>query len=130
MKAPALGSRGQLFAAHGADSGGRTIRLLLPNHAAHFIQAGLEQFLGVERCSAGEQFIKQHAQAVNVAARIDIEAGYFRLLRTHVSRCADELLERREDCLISQALVGGGFGDAKIDNLRHRRAVIDGNENV
>ena len=53
------------------------------------------QFTGVEGRFAGEQFVEQHSQAVNVAAGIDVQAAHLRLLRTHVGGRADELLELR-----------------------------------
>ena len=42
---------------------------------------------------AGQQLVEQHPQAVDVAARIDVQTAHLRLLRTHVGGRADELLE-------------------------------------
>ena len=60
------------------------------------------KLLGVERRLAGQQFVKQHAQAVNVAARVNVQPAHLRLLRTHVGGRADELLEGGEERLVGQ----------------------------
>jgi len=52
---------------------------------------------------------------IYVIAHIDIDAGDLRLLRTHVSRRADELLESGEVRFVGQPLIGGGFGNAEIE---------------
>ena len=90
----------------------------------------MEQGIGIERSSARKQFVKQHAERVDVAARIDVEAGHECLLGTHVSRGADELLVRSENGFVRQPLVRRGLRDPKIDDLRHRYAVIDRYQNV
>ena len=51
--------------------GGSTSRM----QPAHLVKAGLQQFLGVERRAAGEQFVEQHAKAVDVAAGVDVESA-------------------------------------------------------
>ena len=55
--------------------------------------------------SARQQFVEQHAERVDVAARVDVQAAHLRLLRTHVGRRADELLELREERLVGQPLL-------------------------
>ena len=40
------------------------------------------------------------------------------------------MFEGGKDGLIGQALVGGGFGDAKINHLRHRHAVAQGDQDI
>ena len=57
-------------------------------------------------------------------------AAHLRLLRTHVGRRADELLEGREEGLVGQALAGGGLGDAEINHLGHRHAVVQRDQDV
>src|SRR5205823_4969595 len=96
---------------------------------AHFVQTGFEQFLGVERGLAREQFVEQHAQAVNVAAGIDVHTRELRLLGTHVSGCAEKLLEPGEDGLLRQLHLRG-LGDAEINDLGHGHAIIGGDQNV
>src|SRR2546430_12763158 len=56
-------------------------------------------------------FIKQDAQGINVAARVDVHARKQRLLGTHVSRRADELLKGSEDGFVRELLAAGGFGE-------------------
>ena len=90
---------------------------------------GLE-FFRVERCLAGQQFIEQHAQAVDVCARVDVQTAHLRLLRAHVGRRANELLEAGEHCLIRELNVGGRFGDAEIDHLGDRHAIMQCHQDV
>ena len=47
------------------------------------------QGLGIERRAAGQQLIQQHAQRIDIAARIDIQPAEHRLFRAHVGRRAD-----------------------------------------
>ncbi len=104
-------------------------RFFLADGAAHFIQTGSEQFLLIERRAAREQFVEQHAQAVDVAARVNVQAGHHRLLGTHVGRCADELLEGGEERLVGQPSLRG-LGDAEVNHLGDGHAVVDGDEDV
>jgi hypothetical protein len=112
-----------------AQPGARFGRLLLANDPAHLIQAGLEQALGRERRLAREHFVEEHAEAVDVAPRVDVEAAHLGLLGTGVGRRANERLELREIALVRQALVRR-LGDAEVDDLGHSHAVIDGDEDV
>jgi hypothetical protein len=102
---------------------------LLANGAAHFIQTGGEQVLRVEGRAAREQFVEQHAKAVNVAARVNVQAGQHRLLGTHVGGRADELFKRGEERLIGQP-PRRGLGDAEVNHLGNGHAVVDGDEDV
>jgi hypothetical protein len=71
---------------------------------AHDVEAGGDQCLGIERSLASEQFVKQHAQAVDVRAGVDVESAHFGLLGADVGRGADECLELGELRLVRQAL--------------------------
>jgi len=86
----------------GVDEMRRPHRLGLPNRPPHLIHARLHQFLRVKRRRARQQFVQQNAQAVDVAACIHVHRAHLRLLRTHVSRRADELLELRVNRLVRQ----------------------------
>ena len=77
----------------------------------------------------GQQFVEQHAQAVDVAARVDVQPAHLRLLRTHVSRRADELVQLRVNRRVRQPAFRR-LGDAEIDHLRHRHAVVQRHEDV
>jgi hypothetical protein len=90
----------------------------------------LNQCLGIKRGSPGQQFVKQHAQAVDVGSSIDVQAGQARLLRTHVGGRSQKLLERGKNRLVRQGLVGRGLGNSKINHLRHRHPVVVGHQNV
>ena len=77
-------------------------RFFLADRPAHLVQSGLQQFFGIKRRLAGEQFVEQHAQRVDVAARVNVQPAHLRLFRTHVGRRADELFERGEQRLVGQ----------------------------
>src|SRR5262249_34234552 len=85
-----------------------------PNDTTDFIDAGPKKLPRIKWCLASQQFVKQHAQAINVTARIDIQAAELRLFRAHVSGRANELLKGCVKGLLSQRLAGGGFSDTKI----------------
>ena len=78
-----------------------------------------------ERRPAREQFVEEHAERVDVAARINVQATHLGLLGAHVGRRADELLERSVNGFVGQPLIGCCFGDPKIDYLGHRCPVMD-----
>ena len=83
----------------------------------------------IERCAASEQFVKQNTERINIAARIHVQTAHLSLFRTHVGRCADELLKRGEKCLIGQPPLRG-LGDPKIDHLGHRHTIVQSDQNV
>src|SRR5436190_21907845 len=74
------------------------------------------KFLAVVGKAAGEQLIDNHAERINIAARIKFQRVSNNLLGTHVSERADELsdvgLHRRLGITIRRAC------DAKVENLR------------
>ena len=115
---------------HRVQSGRGLRRFLLADRAPDFILAVAHQLLGIERRAAGEQLIEQHAKAVDVAARVDIQPTHLRLLRRHVERGADHLLELREEGQIGQPLRLGRFGHTEVNDLRHRHAVVQRDEDV
>ena len=78
---------------------------------------------------AREQLVKQHAEGVNIAARIQIHSGQPRLFGTHVGRCADELPHCCKKRFIRQTLLGR-FGDAEIDHFGHGHPVLHGHQYV
>ena len=87
------------------------------------------QFLRIERRAARQQFVEQHAQAVDVAARVDVQPAHLRLFRTHVRRRADELLQLRVNRLVRQPSFRR-LGNAEINHLRHRHAVVQRDQDV
>ena len=52
------------------------------------------------------------------------------LFGTHVGGRADELLEGGKEGLVRQTLAAGGLGDAKINDLGHRHAIMVGHQDV
>src|SRR5439155_23391267 len=87
---------GQLARQHRAQAGRGTRWLRLTYGTAHRVQALLEKFFGIEWGLASKQFVKQDAQAVNVAARIDAQFAKLSLFRAHVGWRTQELLEGSE----------------------------------
>src|SRR5207244_574638 len=98
--------------------------------AEDFIESRAGKCLRVEGRLAGEQFVKEHAEAVDVAASVNVQAAEAGLFGAHVGGGANELLEGGKKGFVGEPLVRGGFGDAKIDDLGHRCAVLFGDENV
>ena len=64
-----------------ADAVAGAGRLVFADHPAHFVEAGFDQRVVVEGRVAGEQLVEQHAQRIDIAARIDVEAGSARPAR-------------------------------------------------
>ena len=85
---------------------------------------------GIERRFSCQQLVKQHAQRINVAARVDVQTAHLRLLRTHVGGRADKLVESREDGLVREPLVGRGLGDAEVDHLGHGHTLVQCDQDV
>ena len=75
---------------------------------------------------AGQQLVQQHAQRVDVAARVDVQAGSSSacsgLMYSSVPTTAPKPGDQR---LLGQRLPGR-LGDAEVDHLRHRLAVVRG----
>ena len=106
-----------------ADSGTGPGRVDFANQPPHFLQARFLQRLLAERRGAGEQFIKQHTQRINVAARVDIQAAHLRLFGAHVQRRADHLCELGEQRPLTQFLIER-LGDAEVDHFHHRHPLV------
>ena len=79
---------------------------------------------------ARQQLVEQHPERVDVAAGVDVESAHLGLLWTNVGGRAHELLEGGEERLVGQALVGRGLGDAEVDDLGHRHAIVQSDQNV
>jgi hypothetical protein len=109
---------------------GRPQRLLRPNQPPHPVQTRRHQLLLVQRRLARQQLIQQHPQRVNVAARVDVQRAHLRLLRTHIRRRADELLERREHRFVRQHLTRGGLGNTEVDDFGDWPAVAKRDQDV
>jgi hypothetical protein len=81
------------------------------------------------RHATGQEFVKQHSQGVDVATGVDVEVVQLRLLRAHVLQRADQGADLGIDAVLAQPLTGR-LGDAEVDHLRHRLAVVEGDEHV
>ena len=119
------GHRRQIIRHHRAKPRGRTNGIFLPNRPPHFVQPGRQQVLLGKRRLAREQFVEQHAQTVDVAASVHFHARQHGLLGAHVSRRADELLERGEERLIGEPTLRR-FCDAEINHPGDSHVVIHG----
>ena len=126
--APRGGGR-QRLAPQRAQAGGGFRRLHFPNTPAHLVESRLRQLLRCEGRPARQQLVEQHPERIDVAAGVDVEAAQLRLLRAHVRRRADELLERREHRLVGEPALRR-LRDAEIDHLGHRLAILESNEDV
>jgi hypothetical protein len=79
---------------------------------------------------SGQQLVEQHAERIDVAARVDIQAAHLGLFGRHVERGPDHLLEPGEERQIREPLGLDGFGHTKVDDLRHRHAIVQRDEDV
>jgi len=70
------------------------------------------QLLGIKRRGAGQQLVEQHAEAVDVAAGIDVKAADVGLLGGHVLGRAYELAKLGEQRFVGEALAVRRLGDA------------------
>ena len=113
----------------GADPGARPGRFFLADDPADFVEAGLAQPSWSNGVVPVEQFVEQHAQGVDVAPRVDIQAAHLGLLRAHVQGRADQLAEAGEERLLGQ-LPADGLGDPEVDDLGHRHAVVERDHDV
>jgi hypothetical protein len=125
----ALGRGAQFLALQGRQLGRGPRRLLFADHPPHRIQAGRQECLCLEGRLAREQLVEQHAQAVDVAARINVQARHLRLLRRHVGRRADELVQLRIDRVVGESSFRR-LGDTEVNDLGHGLAVVHRHEDV
>ena len=128
--APATGHGGELVRSEADQPGGRSQRLLFTDDAPHPVQPGHGEFFGSERKLAGEQFVQQHAERINIATRVNVHRAKLRLLGTHIGGRADELLKRGVKGLVTQPLLAGGLGDAEVNDLGRGRVRRAGHEDV
>ena len=99
------------------------LRLLLTDDALELAEAAFAPLLTGERCQAGEQLVQEHAERVDVGAGVDVEPRHLGLFGRHVLRRADQLVVPRVQRLLGQLGVGR-LGDAEVDDLGHRHAVV------
>ena len=104
-------------------------RLLLLDDALDLPVPGLAECDRVEGGCAGEQLVEKDAQRVDVGACVDIEAADLRLVRAHVLRRADEVVELGEQCFLGEPRTRR-LGDAEVDHLRDRLGVVQRDEHV
>ena len=77
----------------------------------------------VERRVAGQQFVEQHAQRIDVAPRVDVQLVQLGLLRAHVFERADHLAQP-VNIVRSVSCWPDRLGHAEVDDLGHRPAVV------
>ena len=110
--------------AQGAQPRAGPRRLLLADDPPDLVESRLLEGLLVERRGAGQQLVEEHAQGVDVAAGVDVQAPVdLGLLGAHVQRRADELGEAGVERLLGERWPGG-LGDAEVDDLGDGHAVV------
>ena len=117
------------LALQGLEAVGRADRLVFADVPARFIEPDLEQVHRVERSPAGEQFVEEDAERVDIGTRIHIDGAQLGLFRADVGRGPDELSDGREGRLRGEVALGR-LGDAEVDHLGHGDIVVQGDENV
>ncbi len=108
-----LGDDGLDIAAQRAVDAGETGRLFFPDDPRRLVD---HLALQIVRQPAGEEFVRDHAQRVDIAARVQVAGVAADLLGAHVRHGADKL---SDVCLKRRLLdVGvGGPGDAEVQDL-------------
>ena len=117
VRAAVPGDRFNVRLQHRGYARGRTRGFLFEDGPPHRVQPGRHQIIRVEWRLASEQFVKQHAQGIDVRPGVNVEGRHHGLFRAHVGWRAHELLKRGEDGLVGQSFAGSGFGDSKINDF-------------
>ena len=73
-----------------SETGGGFGWFFVPDDAPHFVETSAGQLFAIKRGAARQQFIEQHPQAADVAARVHVHTAHLRLLGADIGRCADE----------------------------------------
>ena len=115
--------------AHRRDPRRRPRRHVLADRAEQLGVALLQRAVDVERLGPRQQLVEQHAERVDVGARVDVEPGLLGLLGRHVVGRADHLLIAREQRLLRELRVGR-LRDAEVDDRRLGLAVVQRDEHV
>ena len=113
------------FVQPGARLGG----LFLADPAQDLGVGRLAQLAFLERRRAGQEFVQEHAQRVNVRPRVDVERSHLGLLGAHVLERAHGHSQLGEHRLFRQPVVDR-LGDAEVDHLRHRLAVGERHQHI
>ena len=123
------GNGGKQIGPQRADLRTRPQRLHFANHTPHFVEPRCPQDLFVERGRAGQQFVQQDSERIDVAPRVHVQAAQLRLLGRHVQGRADHLPVGREQRPVGQLLVQG-FRDAEIDHFHDGLVVVQRDHDV
>ncbi len=104
-------------------------RLLLADDPQQLVVGRLVDPLLVERRRARQQLVQEHAQRVDVAAGVDVQAAHLRLLGAHVERRAHHVGKAGVDRPLGQPLVDR-LGHAEVDDLGDRHPVVERDQHV
>ena len=107
----------------------RPRRFLLADDAPNLVPGRLLEPLLLQRRRAGQQFVEQHAQRIDVRPRVHVEVVELRLLGRHVERRAQHRLVGRVQRPLGQRLVHR-LGQPEVDDLGHRLVVVGGDQDV
>ena len=80
-----------------AEAGAGSGWFNLFDQSQDFIVSGSTELFAFQWCGAGEEFVENDAERIDIRASIDIEVVMFGLFGTHVQRCADHDTMSREN---------------------------------
>ena len=127
--APAVGRHRRGLRAKRAQPRTRPGRLLLPDDPPHLVVPDRLEPLLVERGRAGQQFVEEYAERVDVRASVHVEVTHPGLLGRHVQRRTDHLRDAGEQRLLRQHLPQR-LGHAEVDHLDDRGRVVPRDQDV
>src|SRR5262249_6197292 len=104
-------------------------RLLLHDEAEQLDQGHAARPVVADGRRAGQELVKQDAQGIDVAARVDAPGTDVRLFGAHVLRRAHDRTDQRFGGLVGQRLLDR-LGDAEVDDLRERLALVPRDQDV
>ena len=98
-----------------------------PSHLLH--PQPIDSSNSAHQMAGTRQLQTRNAQRINVTPRVHIQRTHLRLLRAHVRRRPNELLQLRVNRLLRQIPLRR-LGDSKINHLRHRHAIVQCHQDV
>src|SRR5947209_6240534 len=101
---------------------------MLPQSAVNLLGITFQR-QGAKWSSARDQLAQQYPKAVNVTARINIQAPETGLLGTHVSRGANDKFGQAGGRVLLEMSLNRA-GDSKINDFGHRHAVMHRDQNI
>ena len=113
----------------GAQPGRGPGRFFLADPSEDLRVSRTPEFGLFERGRAGQEFVEQDAERIDVAAGVDVERPHLGLLGAHVFEGADDGAKLGEHRPLGQPLLDR-FGHAEVDHLGLGLAVAEGHQHV